>query len=304
MIIGSMESTGEAVALPAWQRTGAPTWIIAALAYGGWIALTLGYQALPWWVLLPAAGGVMALYGSLQHETIHGHPTRWRWLNEALGWAPLWLWLPYPIYRDDHRTHHDDTILTDPLADPESKYALAADWPGFSRLRRAVLSVNTTLLGRLAIGPALSIGDFLCREARAVIVNAPGRRRLWALHALALVPVLGWIWLCAIPLWAYVLLFVYPGLSLTLLRSFAEHIASSDPGSRTVTIEAGPFFSLLFLNNNLHALHHANPALPWYALPRLACRSPRPGLRYAGYAEVARRFLFRPIHAAVHPFAR
>src|SRR5579863_7836845 len=94
-----------AVALPRWQRTGAPTWGVAALAYVGWIALTLGYHALPWWLVLPAGGWVMALYGSLQHETIHGHPTSWRLVNQALGWAPLWLWLPYPIYRDEHRTH-------------------------------------------------------------------------------------------------------------------------------------------------------------------------------------------------------
>jgi fatty acid desaturase len=303
MDIGVIEPTVDAAALPRWQRTGAPTWIVAVLAYGGWIALTLGYRALPWWALLPLGGYVMALFGSLQHETIHGHPTRWRWLNEALGWVPLWLWLPYPIYRDEHRSHHDDTILTDPVADPESKYATRADWPRFGRLRRAALTVNTTLLGRLTIGPALSIGDFLCRELRAVIADEPGRRRIWALHALAHVPVVGWLWFCRVPIWTYAALFVYPGLSLTLLRSFAEHIASSDPTSRTITVEAGPVFSLLFLNNNLHALHHANPQLPWYALAPLARRSPRPTLCYSGYGEITRRFLLRPIHAPVHPLA-
>src|SRR5262249_11709329 len=253
--------------------------------------------------MVPLAGLVMALYGSLQHETIDGHATRWRLVNEASAWAPLWLWLPYPIYRDEHRTHHDDEILTDPFADPESKYAAPADWPRFGRLRRAALCFNTTLLGRLTIGPALSIADFLRRETRAVIADEPGKRRVWALHAGALVPVLAWLWACGIPLWAYVLLFVYPGLSLTLLRSFAEHIASADPTARTVTVEAGPFFSLLFLNNNLHALHHANPEVPWYALRRLAREAPRPALRYAGYGEVGRRFLIRPVHAPVHPLA-
>lgn len=291
------------VALPRWQRTGAPTWMVATLAYGGWIGLTLGYDALPWWALLPAAGYVMALFGSLQHETIHGHPTRSRLVNEALGWAPLWLWLPYPIYRDEHRTHHDDGILTDPLADPESKYAVPADWPRFGWLRRTALIFNTTLLGRLTVGPALSISDFFRREAVALIADEPGRRRLWALHVLAVIPVLGWLWVCSVPLWAYALLFVYPGLALTLLRSFAEHIAAADPKSRTVTVEAGPFFSLLFLNNNLHALHHARPELPWYALPRLARGGARPALRYSGYGEIARRFLLRPIHAPVHPLA-
>jgi len=293
----------ESLVLSRWQRTGAPTWIVAALACGGWITLTLGYHALPLGALLPLAAFVMALYGSLQHETIHGHPTRWRWVNEALGWAPLWLWLPYPIYRDEHRAHHDDAILTDPLADPESKYASPADWPRFGRLRRAALRFNTTLLGRLTIGPALTMADFLRRELRTVIAGEPGRRRIWALHALALVPVLAWLWACEIPLWAYALLFVHPGLSLTLLRSFAEHIASAEPEARTVTVEAGPFFSLLFLNNNLHALHHARPELPWFALPRLARRLPRPALRYGGYSEIARRFLLHPIHAPVHPLA-
>jgi fatty acid desaturase len=294
----------EAPALTRWQRTGAPTWVVAALAYGGWVGLTLFYQALPWCVLLPAAGCIMALYGSLQHETIHGHPTRRPWLNEALGWAPLWLWLPYPIYRDEHRTHHDDEILTDPVADPESKYAAPADWPRLGRLRRAALTFNTTLLGRLTLGSALAISDFLRREARAVIAGEAGRRRLWALHALALVPVIAWLWLCAIPLWAYIVFYVYPGLSLTLLRSFAEHIASADPQSRTVTVETGPLFSLLFLNNNLHALHHAHPQLPWYALPRLAQEFARPTLSYTGYGEIAWRFLLRPIHVPVHPLAQ
>lgn len=291
------------LALPRWQRMGAPTWMVAALAYAGWFTLTLGYRALPWWALLPAAGYVMALFGSLQHETIHGHPTRWRWVNEALGWAPLWLWLPYPIYRDEHRTHHDDMILTDPIADPESKYASPADWSRFNRLRRWALAVNTALLGRLTVGPALAIIDFLRRETRAVIAGEPGRRRLWALHALAVLPVLGWLWVCAVPLWAYAVLFIYPGVSLTLLRSFAEHIAAAESQARTVTVEAGPVFSLLFLNNNLHGLHHAHPALPWYALPQLARSAPRPAVRYSGYGEIARRFLVRPIHGPVHPFA-
>jgi len=304
MSIDALHATDtESALVPIWQRMGAPTWLVAVLAYGGWIALTLCYRAVPWWAMIPLAGSVMALYGSLQHETIHGHPTRWGPVNEALGWAPLWLWLPYPIYRDEHRTHHDDAILTDPFADPESKYAAPMDWPHFGRLRRAALRFNTTLLGRLSLGPALAMADFLQRECRAVIDAEPGRRWLWALHALALVPVLAWLWLCAIPLWAYGLLFVYPGLSLTLLRSFAEHIAAAEPKSRTVTVEAGPFFSLLFLNNNLHALHHARPELPWFALPRLARQLPRPALRYNGYGEIVRRFLLRPIHAPVHPLA-
>jgi fatty acid desaturase len=298
------EPDTETFAPQRWHRSGAPTWAVLMLVFGAWIALTLGYHALPWWLVLPLAGIVMALWGSLQHETIHGHPTRWRWLNEGLGWAPLWLWLPYPIYRDQHRAHHDDAILTDPFADPESKYAAPADWPGFSTVRRLVLRANTTLLGRLTLGPWLSVSDFLARELRALREGVPGRRRIWALHALAVVPLLAWLWWCGVPLWAYVLLFVYPGLALTLLRSFAEHIAAADPRARTVTVEGSVFFALLFLNNNLHALHHARPRLPWYALPAAYRGLPPPVLRHAGYGTLLRRYLLRPIHAPVHPLAQ
>ena len=65
----------------------------------------------------------------------------------------------------------------------------------------------------------------------------------------------------------YLLLFVYPGTSLTLLRSFAEHPAATEPGHRVAIVErAGPF-SLVFLNNNLHAAHHRAPGIAWYRLP-------------------------------------
>ena len=36
----------------------------------------------------------------MQHEALHGHPTRYQWLNDQLGYASLWLWLPYRVYRE------------------------------------------------------------------------------------------------------------------------------------------------------------------------------------------------------------
>jgi fatty acid desaturase len=58
---------------------------------------------------------------------------------------------------------------------------------------------------------------------------------------------------------------------------------------------------LLFLNNNLHAIHHASPDLPWYELParyrgewrhgKLSATTPR----VRGYRSVARSWLFRPL---------
>ena len=101
--------------------------------------------------------------------------------------------------------------------------------------------------------------------------------------------------------------FVWPGISLTLLRSFAEHRAAADPDHRTAVIESNGLMSLLFLNNNLHAVHHDDPRLAWYELPR-AYRAARGriaarngGYVLQGYAELAWRFLLRPKDSPVQP---
>ena len=73
-------------------------------------------------------------------------------------------------------------------------------------------------------------------------------------------------------------------------------------------IEAGRFFSLLFLNNNLHYAHHKRPDLPWHALPDYY-RAEREGLLrengsllYRGYREICVRFLLRPVDTPAHPY--
>ncbi len=105
------------------------------------------------------------------------------------------------------------------------------------------------------------------------------------------------------------LLFAWPGLSLTLLRSYAEHRPADDRERRSVIVGGNPLTSLLFLNNNLHALHHARPRLPWFELPAAFAANRRQildrngGYRFASYAEIARRHLFRPKDAPLHPGA-
>ena len=53
--------------------------------------------------------------------------------------------------------------------------------------------------------------------------------------------------------------------------------------------DRGPL-ALLFLNNNLHAVHHAHPRLPWYRLPGEYARRRdeflrrNGGYRYGSYA--------------------
>ena len=103
-----------------WLYRAGPTWVVAGLIYLGWGLLTWHYALLPWWLVLPLGGYLLAWHGSLQHEAVHGQLAPWRWLNDAVALPPLGLWLPFPIYRAVHRTHHNFEILTEPWRDPES----------------------------------------------------------------------------------------------------------------------------------------------------------------------------------------
>ena len=85
-----------------------PTVLLCLVIYSGWFGLTLFYRHIPWPLLALAGGWCIAWHMSLQHELLHGHPTRSRRLNDALGFAPLTLWLPYQIYRLSHLRHHRD----------------------------------------------------------------------------------------------------------------------------------------------------------------------------------------------------
>lgn len=285
-----------------------PTAALAVVIYGGWLALTFWHRAIPLPLLCAAGGWLVAWQASLQHEVMHGHPTRSRRVNDAIGWPPLSLWLPYPVYRLTHLRHHRDEHLTDPIEDPESVYVTSDGWRRLGRVGRALAAFNMTLLGRLTIGPAIMIAGFLASEAKLCVAGDARRRTIWAKHAAGVALLLFWITgVCGMPLATYLLGFVFFGAALTRLRSFAEHRYADEPEKRTAIVERGGLLGLLYLNNNLHVLHHVAPAVPWYRLPRLyrseraALTDRNGGLVYSGYGDVARRYLLRPHDAALHP---
>jgi len=289
-----------------WQ-----TWAVAFAVYAGFGLLTWFHHALPFWLLLPAGAFLVAWHGSLQHEVVHHHPTRSRRLNEALVLPSLWLWMPYRVYRDTHLAHHRDERITDPFDDPESYYITAAQWARYGFFTRTLLRFRNTLLGRLLVGPAVAMYS-LWRDQLPRVVR--GERRAvhaWSIHLVGCSLVLAWTTgVCSIPFVEYVALIAYPGTSLTLLRSFAEHRAEEDPANRSVIVEAAWPLALLFLNNNLHALHHAQPGVPWYDLParyraeRDRILAANGDYRFAGYGEIVRRYLLRPREDLVHPAYR
>lgn len=287
-----------------------PTIALLVLCYAVWGIGTTWAAA--WFLPL---GMVMvtlaaALHSSLCHEALHGHPTRVRWLNEALVFPALTLSIPYLRFRDTHLAHHRDSILTDPYDDPESNYLDAGVWERLSAFHRAVLNFNNRLIGRLVIGPLVGQVAFMVGDWRAIRGGDRAVLRGWLWHIPALALVIWWMAaLGQMPVWAFVLS-SYAALSILKIRTFLEHQAHLRARGRTVIIEDRGVLALLFLNNNLHVVHHMHPKLPWYRLPQLyfsnrarylACND---GYMFRSYGEVFRRYLFRAKDTVAHPLWR
>ena len=245
-----------------------PTIVLIVLCYGGWMGAGFWLWPVAPWAALPLMAVLTALQSSLVHECLHGHPTRNRLVNEALVFWPLFLIYPYRRYKATHLAHHKDECLTCPMEDPESYYHALWRLDRKPRLLRALYRVNNTLAGRLTLGPWIAMAAFFHNEALLAWSNARGVRLAWALHLPAVAVVLGVVWLMGIPLWVYLLGVVWPSLSIIALRTFAEHQWHETPQGRTIIVERSPL-SMLFLNNNLHIVHHTHPTAPWYTLPAL-----------------------------------
>lgn len=297
----------QAIARRFWALEG-PTWLVALGVYGGWFLLIWYHRSIPWWVEMPVGAYLIAWHFSLQHETIHGFRDVPAWFRYAIAFPPLGLWFPYALYRKSHSIHHRNTYLTVPGQDTEAYYVSQAEWRDAGRLKRAILLFNQTLFGRLAIGPLLRLAKMVERETGRVRRGDRSHLREWAIH----VPAVGALFwfisgVCGMPWWHYVLIIAYPGFSLGLLRAFIEHRAGPRPGERVASVESNTLFGLLFLYNNLHVAHHLKPTMPWYELPRFY-RENRAKLMkhngnfvFRGYAEIARRWMFKPVFVPVHP---
>lgn len=282
-----------------------PTVALFAGAYVVWACAVFWLADDILWVAVPVAAFAIAFQGSLQHEAIHGHPSPWAPVNTALAWPPLSLVIPFLRFRDTHLDHHRDANLTDPYDDPETHFMMPADWAALPAIARWLLSLNNTLAGRLMLGPLIGTICFLLCDMR----NRHGDPRIltgWAWHLAAVTAVLALVLLSPMPFWAY-LLSAYLALALLRIRTFLEHQAHEQTRARSVIIEDRGPLAFLFLNNNLHAVHHAHPQVAWYELPALY-RSHRDrflamneGYRFASYAEVFSRFLFRRKDPVVHP---
>ena len=284
-----------------------PTVLVLCATYSLWaIGTTLASEAS---VLLGIVITTVAIaqFSSLQHEVLHGHPFRHQRLNEALVFPGLTLFVPYGRFRDLHLAHHHDPILTDPYDDPESNYQDPAVWARMPSAMKMLLRCNNTLLGRILIGPAVSAASLVLGDLRAARAGDRSVARAWVLHGLGVAMVLAWLLAVgSMPLWAY-LVAAYAGFGLLKIRTFLEHRAHEAARARTVIIEDRGPLALLFLNNNLHVVHHMHPTVAWYRLPgtyranREHYLRRNEGYLYRSYAEVFGRYLLRAKDPVPHP---
>ena len=286
-----------------------PTLLLILGCYGVWAIAVFWLSTLTLWLAVPLAAVAIALHSSLTHEVIHGHPFRWVRLNAALVFPALTLLVPFARFRDCHLAHHTDARLTDPYDDPESNYVDPAVWERLPRWLQLVFRFNNTLVGRMLIGPALGQVTWMRGDLAAIRAGDKAVRDGWLWHIPAVVLVVWVVSLSPMPLWSYVIA-AYIGLSLLKIRTFLEHQAHEKARGRTVIIDDRGPLALLFLNNNLHVVHHMHPRVPWYRLPKLYRANPdrytgcNGGYRFASYGEVFRRYFWRAKDPVPHPLWR
>jgi fatty acid desaturase len=280
--------------------------VLVLLGFGlAYLAVVLFHASIPWAVQLVVLVPLGGLWMSLGHELLHGHPTRWTWVNSAIGRIPLAFWIPFPRYKTLHVKHHRSD-LTDPDDDPESFYVRPTAWQQAGPVRRRWFLFLRTAPGRLTVGVPRGILRFWWRELHAC--RDPRIAVQWLVHLVLSVALGVWLFgVVGISPVIYVFGFVLGGSACTQLRSFVEHQAVAG-GTRSAVVKAGPVMSLLFLNNNLHHTHHTLPDLAWYDIPaeheRLgsdALAAQGAGLYTGGYREVLGRYLLRPFHQPEHP---
>ncbi len=293
-----------------WQRLRRlewPTLAVLAGCYALWLALVFSNGVLPWPLIAVGLTLATALHSSLQHESVHNHPTPWPGLNEALVFPSLWMVMPWRRYRDAHMAHHRTGRLTDPLEDPESFYLDTSSWARCPAPIKTLLALQSSLIGRLLFGPPIAFARLLLDDWNKHRSGDRSVAPAWGLHLVSVALVASVLWVAGVPLWLYVLSVVWPATSVLLLRSYIEHRPAGAQPHRSAIVESGPLLSLIFLNNNLHALHHIRPGLPWFRLPsayrrdRQALIAGNGGYHYQGYRDVLRRHLFDRPKPPLHP---
>ena len=291
----------------AFAKTEWRTVALIVLCYGVWFAAGMWL-----WPAAPAAAlAIMALtvalQSSLMHEVLHGHPTCNAAVNEAFVALPIGLVWPYRRFKTLHLRHHQDERLTDPFDDPESYYKARWRHEHMPKIVKAILRLNNMMIVRIVLGPVLAVTALVWGDLQSIWAGDRKIARAWLIHTLCAMPVL---WLVQavfeMPLWLYVLVPVWVGHGIISIRTYAEHQWNETPDGRTIIVEKS-VLSFLFLNNNLHLVHHNRPRVPWYDLPaeyrsdRAAWIEKNRGYVFPNYLSLLRNYAFKAKEPVIHP---
>ncbi len=292
-------------------RTEWPTWLILLAVHAAWVGALIVHESLGKVLTSMILIVVCAWYMSIQHELVHGHPTRFRWVNKVLGFAPLAVWFPYTLYAESHLRHHNDKNLTLPDVDPETHYVSDRRWHSSGTFMRILYTARKSFWGRFLLGPAMALVPTYLEAIKQPLNGNFKYVAMWLTHLSLLGGMLTLVHSYAgISPIHYVFGIAYPALSLAMIRSYYEHRAADNCKHRIVINEAAWPMRLLYLNNNYHLVHHDLPSLPWYLLPRVY-RANRADyiarcddFLVPGYGNLMRRFGFRRIDEPVHPYRK
>ena len=281
------------------------TLVVIVAVYGLTVLTVVRYDVLTAWLAVPLLAVLGAWHLSMQHELLHGHPFKNQFINDAIGGIPVTLWIPYLAFKKDHHEHHASD-LTNPELDNESYYVSQEQWDKAGPIRRAAWMANRTILFRMFVWTIVSTISYVTLVLKRAARGEKGDRLAVTLHVVGMAAVTYLVSLSSMPVWVFALGTLYGGRILNAIRPFPEHKYQSGVETRTAMIMAGPFMSLLMLNNNLHIAHHEDPKVAWYRVGALAHRvnaverAREAGVLYeGGYAEVFRKFSFRPVDSPV-----
>lgn len=249
---------------------------LGLLGTAGAAACSLAAAGDPWWPLASAACGlaVVSFFPAL-HESGHGTAFRTPLLNRATTWLGAVIMLQAPsFFREFHFEHHRQTH--DPARDPEiaMAYGLLGVWPRNIFNYLALVSGQGLMFGKATFTIACALTPYAVwrrlfpwiRETHASAVARESRLVLVLLVAAT------WAGLTHVPGFHAVLL-AWP-IAHVLLGFYLmpEHTGLPHDGSqlhRTRTITSNAAVRWWMWNMPYHGEHHAYPAVPFHALPRL-----------------------------------
>jgi fatty acid desaturase len=240
---------------------------VPALCAVGIVALIfatfLGFDALPWWLLVPAFAAVMYSYcwnlQCISHNFIHNPYFSNVGLNRAFSvLESLAIGVPHVLYHHYHMNHHWGDN------DRKGPDGTTRDW---SSIYRHSKDDNPEPFWRYCLV------SFFRVETTAVVRTAARHHHLAQLVVESVVLVAFWA-LLAVVNWRYFLIFYLPsyyfGWVLSYAESYLEHY-KAQPGNPFANSVSSyhRLYNLLWFNNGYHQEHHWDPKRHWTRMHEL-----------------------------------